>query len=121
MRVGALIDYEIKLGPVPTHWRTMITNYEPGESFVDEQLSGPYSFWHHSHGFEAIPGGTMLHDEIRYLPPFGTLGRLVHALMIKRQLLGIFRHRHRVIADKFGGFLEDYTDPAITTADASGQ
>jgi ligand-binding SRPBCC domain-containing protein len=101
MRPGALIDYRISLGPFPTHWRTMITAFDPPHLFVDEQLSGPYSFWHHTHRFEVQGSGTLIHDEIRYLLPFGALGRLVHTLMIRRQLEGIFAHRRRVIEEQF--------------------
>jgi ligand-binding SRPBCC domain-containing protein len=102
MREGAVIDYLVSLGPVPTRWRSMITTFEAPHRFIDEQLNGPYSFWHHTHIFEAVPGGTLIRDEIRYLMPFGPLGRLVHRLMVRRQLEGIFAHRVRVIADKFG-------------------
>jgi ligand-binding SRPBCC domain-containing protein len=102
MRPGAVVDYLIRLGPVPQRWRTMITTYDPPHVFVDEQLGGPYSFWHHTHRFEAAEGGTLLTDEVRYLLPFGALGELAHRLVIKRQLAAIFRHRHRIIADKFG-------------------
>jgi ligand-binding SRPBCC domain-containing protein len=114
MKEGALIDYQIKLGPFPTRWRTLITAYEPGVSFVDEQLSGPYSFWHHTHRFEVTAKGTLLTDEVRYLPPLGIMGRIAHGLAIKNQLLGIFRHRHQYIADKFGGRLDDCIGPDIT-------
>jgi ligand-binding SRPBCC domain-containing protein len=103
MRPGALIDYQIKLGPFPTRWRTMITAFDPPHLFVDEQLSGPYSFWHHTHRFEARDNGTLIKDEIRYILPFGPLGRLVHALAVRRQLQGIFAHRRRVIAATFPG------------------
>ncbi|PID81000.1 CDP-paratose 2-epimerase [bacterium DOLZORAL124_64_63] len=114
MKEGALIDYQIHLGPLPTRWRTLITSYEPGVSFVDEQLAGPYSFWHHTHRFRSTDsGGTELVDEVRFLPPFGFLGTIAVELMIKRQLLGIFRHRHRVIADRFGGSLEDCEGPVL--------
>jgi ligand-binding SRPBCC domain-containing protein len=102
MRVGALIDNQISLGPFPTRWRTLITAYDPPQLFVDEQLIGPYSFWHHTHRFEATARGTTITDEIRYLLPFGPLGSLVHALFVRRQLKGIFDHRRRVIAEQFG-------------------
>ena len=102
MREGSLIDYQISLGPFPTRWRTMITAFDPPHLFVDEQLSGPYSFWHHTHRFEATGRGTNITDEIRYLLPFGSLGTLVHALFVRRQLKGIFDHRRRVIAGQFG-------------------
>jgi ligand-binding SRPBCC domain-containing protein len=101
MREGALIDYEIGLGPLPTRWRTMITKFDPPHLFVDEQLNGPYSFWHHTHRFEARGNKTVIKDEIRYVMPFGPLGKLAHALVIRRQLEGIFVHRRKVIAEQF--------------------
>ena len=114
MREGAVIDYQIGLGPVPTRWRTLITTFRPPHLFVDEQLNGPYSFWHHTHRFEETPEGTVLQDEVRYLLPLGVLGRVAHETVIKSQLLRIFRHRHRFIAEKFGGSLEDCQGPEIT-------
>lgn len=103
MREGALIDYLIRLGPLPTRWRTLITAYDPPRRFVDEQLAGPYSFWHHTHTFAARDGGTVIGDRIEYLLPLGALGRLAERLVIRRQLRAIFAHRRRVIAARFGG------------------
>ena len=114
MREGAVIDYQIGLGPVPTRWRTMITTFNPPQLFVDEQLNGPYSFWHHTHRFEETSDGTVLSDEVRYLLPMGILGRLAHEMVIKSQLRKIFSHRHLFIAEKFGGSLEDCQGPEIT-------
>jgi len=103
MKDGAVIDYVVKLAGLPLRWRTLITCYEPPHRFVDEQLTGPYSFWHHTHTFAATPeGGTDLGDMVRYAMPFGPLGELVHTLAVKRQVAGIFTHRERVIARQFG-------------------
>ncbi len=96
-----MIDYQIGLGPVPTRWRTLITAYDPPHLFIDEQMLGPYSFWHHTHRFEAHGRGTQLIDEVRYLLPFGVLGEAAHALAIKGCLAMIFNHRRRLIADRF--------------------
>ncbi|MCB2198581.1 SRPBCC family protein [bacterium] len=102
MKEGALIDYTIRLGGLPLHWRTMISDYTPPFRFVDEQLAGPYTFWHHTHTFEEVEGGTMIRDTVRYLLPFGPLGKLVHALFVRRQIESIFTHRQRVIRKQFG-------------------
>ncbi|MDY0109691.1 MAG: SRPBCC family protein [Candidatus Krumholzibacteria bacterium] len=103
MRNGALIDYVIKLGPLPLHWRTLITCYEPPFRFIDEQLQGPYAFWHHTHQFDELPdGGTRLGDIVRYLLPLGPFGEIAHILAVRRQLAQIFDHRRRVIAARFG-------------------
>lgn len=107
MKEGAVIDYLIRLGPLPTRWRSIISVYDPPHRFVDEQLMGPYSFWHHTHEFAQAPGGTLIRDHVRYLLPFGVLGDVAHALMVKRQLEGIFAHRRQVIDRMFGPTIEE--------------
>jgi ligand-binding SRPBCC domain-containing protein len=103
MKAGALIDYTIRLLGIRVRWTTLITAFDPGRAFVDEQLKGPYSFWHHSHYFEEVPGGTLVRDEVRYALPFGILGRLAHAVAVKDRLEGIFSYRARVVGEIFGG------------------
>ena len=101
MKPGALIDYTIRLLGIRVRWTTLITAYEPGRSFVDEQLKGPDSFWHHTHVFESAPGGTLVRDEIRYALPFGPVGRFVHSLTVRDQLEEVFDFRARVIVGIF--------------------
>jgi ligand-binding SRPBCC domain-containing protein len=102
MKEGAVIDYVVRVGGLPTRWRTLITAYEPPHRFVDEQILGPYSFWHHTHTFgPAAGGGTELGDVVRYGLPLGPLGNLAHALLIRRQLETIFRYRRKVISERF--------------------
>ncbi len=62
MRPGTLIDYRIRIHGVPVRWRTEITSWQPPYQFVDEQLRGPYKFWHHTHTFEERDGGTLCID-----------------------------------------------------------
>lgn len=101
MERGALVDYVIRLGPFPLRWRTLITRHDPPRAFVDEQLQGPYDFWHHTHTFEEVPGGTLIRDRVLYVVPFGALGRLLERVLIRRQLRAIFAHRQRVISRLF--------------------
>ena len=74
MERGALIDYTIKVFIFPLRWRTLITAYDPPNKFVDEQLKGPYSFWHHTHTFEANNNGVVIKDVIKYSILMGILG-----------------------------------------------
>lgn len=101
MRVGAILDYAIQIGPISSRWRSIITTYEPPYRFVDEQLLGPYSYWHHTHAFQEVDGGTMATDIVRYLPPFGLFGRLAHFIFIRRQLNAIFRYRRKSVTALF--------------------
>jgi len=101
MQENALLDYSIRLIGFRIRWTTLITKYEPPYSFVDVQLKGPYSYWHHTHRFIETDDGTEMIDEIRYVIPFGFLGKLLHALFIKKELDTIFKHRSEFIQKFF--------------------
>ena len=101
MKEGAIIDYIVKIMGFPTRWRTMITSYKKNEMFVDEQLKGPYSYWHHKHSFEEVNGKVKIIDEIHYALPLQILRELVHLLIIKPQLKRIFSFRFKVIEERF--------------------
>jgi ligand-binding SRPBCC domain-containing protein len=103
MKSGVLIDYTIKLFGIRLRWTTLITAFDPPNSFVDQQLKGPYSFWHHTHTFRQTIEGTIITDEVRYVLPFGLLGRMAHALFIGRQLKRIFGYRAEYIENYFAG------------------
>ena len=102
MRAGARIDYTLSLWGLPIRWRTKITLWEPNVRFVDEQESGPYTLWQHSHEFEAHADGTRMRDRVDYQLPLGPLGSLAHALVVRRSLDAIFDYRRRAIAERFG-------------------
>jgi ligand-binding SRPBCC domain-containing protein len=100
-----LITYTVKpvLG-IPIKWVTLISKVEEPHLFVDEQLQGPYSVWHHEHTFKEIEGGVEMHDRISYKIKFGIFGRIANALFVKRQLGEIFDYRFKVLEERFGGF-----------------
>ncbi len=102
MKAGLILDYTIKVFGMRMHWTTMITDYEPPHRFADVQLKGPYEFWHHTHTFESVSGGTLMTDDILYLIPYGPLGKIANLLMVKRQLKNIFDYRAAVIKGIFG-------------------
>ncbi|HWD97409.1 MAG TPA: SRPBCC family protein [Bryobacteraceae bacterium] len=98
MRAGAEIDYAIRRLGLPIKWTTRIVEYEPPRRFVDEQIRGPYRLWRHRHTFRESAAGTVISDCVDYRLPFGILGAAAHALLIRRQLIAIFRFRQQAIA-----------------------
>ena len=98
---GTLIDYRLKIRGVPVKWRTEIAVWEPGKSFVDQQLIGPYKLWHHTHDFTKMGEGTLMTDRVRYRSPMGFLGWIVAGALVKKEISGIFTYRRKVIFDRF--------------------
>jgi len=119
MRDGLEIDYRVRpLLGVPMRWRSRITDYDPPHGFRDVQLRGPYRTWDHRHTFERVGDSTRVIDEIEYSLPFGPLGEIAHAAVVRGQLEEIFRHRSRTIRSVFA--TQQPNDHPLTVAVAGG-
>ena len=101
MKEGQIIDYTVKLLGVNVRWRTIITEYNRKDKFVDQQLKGPYSMWHHTHEFQELNGKVKMTDTILYAIPFGILGEIVNILWVKKDLDYIFKYREKAITKYF--------------------
>ena len=98
---GALIDYRLRLFGLRFLWRTLISRWEPGVAFVDEQVEGPYASWVHTHSFRDAGGGTLVHDHVRYRLPLFPFGELAYPV-VRLQLRRIFSYRARRLRETFG-------------------
>lgn len=99
MRHGTLLEYRLRLHGIPVSWRTRITTWEPPTRFVDEQVSGPYALWEHTHEFEPAGDATVIHDRVRYRIGFGPLGDLALRLFVRRDVERIFDYRREAILE----------------------
>lgn len=92
----------MRLAPlVIPRWVTEIQSVKPMESFIDNQLHGPYRLWHHLHRFEANEQGVLMTDLVNYALPFGPLGAIAHALYVRKKLERIFQFRKKTLAAHF--------------------
>ena len=97
MGPGTLIQYRLRIHGVAVDWLTRIESWDPGVSFVDTQLAGPYRLWHHTHTFEERSGGTLMRDVVRYALPLWPLGELARPI-VRRDLAAIFDFRRDTVA-----------------------
>jgi ligand-binding SRPBCC domain-containing protein len=80
----------------------MITNVKKHEKFIDQQVMGPYKFWHHEHKFQVISSNKVkMTDIITYIPPFGFLGDIANELFLKKKLNNIFDYRNIILNNMF--------------------
>jgi ligand-binding SRPBCC domain-containing protein len=108
MRVGALIDYRLRVHGLPIRWRTAITHYNPPHSFTDEQVRGPYKRWVHLHTFTPTTrdgvNGTQMVDRVDYALPAwspGIVNSFVHRAFVAPDLTRIFEYRRATLEKRF--------------------
>ena len=102
---GMRIHYRLRpLMNIPLSWETEIREVNPPNKFMDKQMKGPYAFWEHTHTFIKVSGGVKMTDEVRYALPFGWLGVLMHPVLVKSKLDGIFRFRESTLVKMFGEY-----------------
>lgn len=91
---GLTIEYVVRpLAGIPLKWLSQISAVNAPYSFVDEQLKGPYAYWHHEHTFEERNGTVLMKDKVTYAISFGWLGQLANKLLVRKKLAQIFDYR----------------------------
>ncbi len=99
---GLKIEYVVKpIANIPLPWLSEISSVNAPYMFVDEQLKGPYAYWHHEHTFEEKGGKTLMKDKVTYALPLGFLGILVNRYVVAKKLADIFDYRSAKISTLF--------------------
>jgi ligand-binding SRPBCC domain-containing protein len=99
---GMTIDYYVSpLFGVKMKWQTEIIQVDFQKSFTDFQKKGPYKLWHHHHEFIENENGVLMKDTVDYELPFGFLGEIAHAVLVKKKLENIFNYRYKILEEKF--------------------
>ena len=95
--VGTRVVLRVRLGPF---WQTLEAEhvqYEPGRSFTDRLVRGPFHSWEHRHVVEPEDASSCrLPDEIEYRLPLPPLGDWFGGWIARRQLERLFEYRHDV-------------------------
>lgn len=103
---GAILIMKVYLiGPIGKRWVAKHRDFIEGRQFVDEQLSGPFRTWVHTHQFlpfdPELPddeGTSILRDSIDYELPLGPLGAALGGPVARHMLEKMFAYRHKVTA-----------------------
>jgi ligand-binding SRPBCC domain-containing protein len=102
MYPGMIISYRVKpLLGIPVNWVTEITEVAGKRFFVDQQVIGPYAFWHHQHFIEPIGENVLMKDIVSYKPPFGFLGSIANTLFVRKKIREIFDYRELALKRRF--------------------
>lgn len=93
---GAVLEMRIHVGPVAVGWRALHRDHVPGRQFVDEQVTGPFRRWVHTH--RCIPDGpdaSILEDDVEWALPGGGILERLGAGIARASFERMFAFRHR--------------------------
>lgn len=117
LEVGARTVLKMRVGVVWQRWVAVHTDYEPGRLFRDEQESGPFSTWRHTHRFEPGEGrSSVMHDEIEYALPMGAIGSALGTRFTRSALDRTFHYRHQLLKSDLDRHAAYATRPRLTVA-----
>ncbi|HEY0006112.1 MAG TPA: SRPBCC family protein [Pyrinomonadaceae bacterium] len=71
-----------------------ITAFERPRMFVDQMQRGAFKYWHHTHLFESLAGGTLMIDDADYASPLGLLGQIVDKLLLESYMTRLLIRRN---------------------------
>ena len=81
-------------------WWTLtsrLTEIDAPTTFTDEQVAGPFRWFHHRHSFRTVPGGTLMVDDWEHEAPLGPVGRIVDWLVLARHMHGLLEARNAAL------------------------
>jgi hypothetical protein len=110
LAAGVVVDFRVRTFGVPARCRAFIREFDPPYRFVAVEIWGPFARWEHRHRFLEGPReergrgpvGTWIEDRVTYRLPMGALGRLVHAIAVKRRVDHLFDVRDRQLGELLG-------------------
>ncbi|HBN26979.1 MAG TPA: TIGR01777 family protein [Desulfobacteraceae bacterium] len=98
--VGNKVFLKVTAGPFTCNWFAEHTDYIKHKMFKDEQLSGPFSKWIHTHNVKPLgEKKCILEDKIEFRLPFYLPGAVFNRFIIKK-LEKVFAYRHRITREE---------------------
>jgi ligand-binding SRPBCC domain-containing protein len=92
--LGETVTFEGKHFGIRQRLTVKVTEFEEPQFFTDEMIEGTFDEFKHKHEFLAEGDGTLMRDTLVWTSPFGVLGRIVDALLIKNHLRKLVTRRN---------------------------
>tara|TARA_R110002073_G_scaffold118918_2_gene258901 strand:+ start:38753 stop:39295 length:543 start_codon:yes stop_codon:yes gene_type:complete len=103
MRSGCEIKYQLKIHGIPIKWKTTILDFDPPHKFIDNQDTGPYTLWHHTHTFAPTADGsaTICTDTVLYRPKGWIFAPIINKYFVQKDVTNIFHYRFKKLDEIF--------------------
>lgn len=116
---GGHVRIRVKRGPVSFDWKLRHTAFEQDRLFRDEQESGPFRSWKHSHEFEPAGKGTRLRDRIEWAPPAAPAATVFARPAVEREMKRMVAFRQRRLTHDLSRHAAAPADPLTVAVTGS--
>ena len=99
IKLNEFVTWEATHFGVKQKLTSKITQFRSPFHFRDEQLKGAFKYIIHDHTFEVQNGIVVMKDNFEFASPFGVIGRLFDALILKKYLTKFLIERNQVIKE----------------------
>lgn len=97
IELGEIVTWEGRHFGVRQRFASKITAFDRPVYFRDEMVAGAFKEFAHDHRFESSKGVTTMIDEVWFRSPFGILGGVVDAVLLKRYMTRLLNDRAQAI------------------------
>ena len=97
MQLGETVTWEAKHLGFTRRLTSKIVELKAPHRFVDEQVSGPFSYFRHEHDFRVSGCETIMIDEFDYGVPYGILGAIGNRLILSGYMRRLLETRNAYI------------------------
>jgi ligand-binding SRPBCC domain-containing protein len=94
---GQTVTWQGRHFGVQQRHTSRIDAWRPYSYFRDVMVHGAFARFEHEHFFAAMDDGTRMRDEIRFSAPWGTVGRVLEKMLVRRHLTKLLTRRNAMI------------------------
>lgn len=95
--LGQTVTFEGMHFGIPQRMTVKVVEFERPRLFVDEMIEGSFVSFKHIHEFFPHNGGTLMRDTVNWTSPFGILGKIVDAFLLRRHLRHLIMDRNATL------------------------
>jgi len=95
LKLGETVTFEAMHFGIRQRLISKIIAFDRPDSFVDQMQEGAFYFLRHTHTFQTVNGGTLMHDKLDIAAPFGPLGWIAERLFLRQYMLRFLHHHQR--------------------------
>ena len=95
-----LVTWRAKHFGIYQKFTSQITAFQSPLYFVDEMTKGAFKDFRHEHHFKSTALGTQMIDVLNFNSPFGLLGKIIDALVLKKYLKNLLISRNNMLKEK---------------------